>query len=171
MKIKRGYTLVELIIAVGLFALVMTLASGAYIVMIDLTRKAQGTATGIGSLSFALETMTRTIRTGTEYHCPAITGDDCSGGDSFSTRNSKGNVVSYELSGGSITQTQGSVSANLTDPSVTVSSLTFYVSGTSTGDSSQPYVVITVSGTVSSGHGDPQSFTVETGAAMRGIDL
>ena len=39
---RNGYTLIELVVAVGLFALVMTLASGAYLLMID----PQSTGTG-----------------------------------------------------------------------------------------------------------------------------
>ena len=47
MKKSRGYTLIELIVAVGLFAVIMTLVSGAYIVMISVTERAQGMASGI----------------------------------------------------------------------------------------------------------------------------
>ena len=164
---KRGYTLVELIVAVGIFAIVMMLASGAYLVMIGVNRQVQGIATGINNLSFALETMTRTIRTGTGYGCPSP-GTDCSGGGTiFSVTNSSGNTVSYALSGGVITQN----GVALTDPSVTVTSLVFYATGTAPGDASQPRVTIVISGTVSSGHGGTMPFNVETGATMRGTDI
>src|SRR3989338_11534095 len=89
MKNNRGYTLIELIIAVGLFALIMMLASGAYLVMIGINRQVQSIATGIDNLAFALETMTRTIRTGTSYSCNN-SGDCNSGGTTFSVRNSSG---------------------------------------------------------------------------------
>ncbi|HVM58918.1 MAG TPA: prepilin-type N-terminal cleavage/methylation domain-containing protein, partial [Candidatus Paceibacterota bacterium] len=62
-----GYTLVELIVAMGLFAIIMTLSTGAYLIMISVNRHAQAISTGIDNLSFALEDMTRTIRTGTVY--------------------------------------------------------------------------------------------------------
>ena len=39
---SRGYTLIELMIAVGLFALIMMLAAGAYLMMIGISRQAQG---------------------------------------------------------------------------------------------------------------------------------
>jgi prepilin-type N-terminal cleavage/methylation domain-containing protein len=166
---NNGYTLIELIVAVGLFALVMTLASGAYIMMIGLTERAQGTATGIDNLSFALETMTRTIRTGTNYSCND--GKDCSGGTRFSVVNMSGITISYSLLNGVILQNN----VSLTDPSVTVSSLLFSVSGTaplSAGDYTQPHVTMIISGTVSAGSGKPpQSFSIRTGATMRGSDL
>jgi prepilin-type N-terminal cleavage/methylation domain-containing protein len=169
-NMTRGYTLIELIVAVGLFALIMTLASGAYLLMIGLNRQAQGIATGINNLSFALETMTRTIRTSTQYGCP-IAGTDCSGGGStFVVTDANKHSVTYTSSGGVITQN----GAALTDLSVTISSLMFYVSGTKTtsaGDYNQPHVTIIISGTVSSPGKASQYFNVETGATMRGTDL
>lgn len=177
-SIARGYTLIELVVAVGLFALVMTLASGAYLLMIDLNRQTQGIATGIDNLSFALEVMTRSIRTGTSYSC-GVYGGDCaypSGGVSFSFTDAGGANISYargeQGSSGSIGGILKNNTTFLTDPSVNISALTFYVSGVASGDNYQPYVIIVVSGTVSSGpNKTPQTFTVETGSAMRGIDL
>ena len=159
----------ELIVSVGLFALVMTLISGSYLMMISVTRQAQGLATGVDNLSFALETMTRTIRTGTSYGCPTA-GNNCSGGATFYVKNSSGTAITYTLSNGSITQNNTAI----TDPSVSVTALTFYVSGTapgSSGDKSQPHVTIIISGTVSAGPGKTQPFHIETGATMRGTDL
>ncbi|MBI5405774.1 prepilin-type N-terminal cleavage/methylation domain-containing protein [Candidatus Kaiserbacteria bacterium] len=172
MNTRRGYTLVELIVAVGLFALVMLLTSGAYLVMIGLNRQAQGIATGIDNLSFALESMTRDIRTGTGYNCD--NAGDCSGGGSFSFRNQAGEQVTYDLSDSALRKTVGATRSILTDPSVTVSSLKFYASGTaraSGGDTRQSRVTLIVSGTVATGPGATRSFVVETGATMRGSDL
>lgn len=174
-KAVRGFTLVEIIIAVGLFTVIMTLASGAYLIMIGANRQAQSVATGINNLSFALETMTRTIRTGTNYGCPTE-GIDCgNGGSSFSFRNENNALVTYDLSASTIRETKGGVSRMLTDSSVNISSLVFYASGTAgrpLGDYRQPRVTIVVSGTVSSGPGrPPESFTIETGATMRGSDI
>ena len=168
-KVVRGYTLIELIIAVGLFALVMLLASGAYLVMISLNRQTQAMATGINNLSFALETMTRDIRTGTAYSCG---GGDCAGGaSSFSFTSEAGTGVSYSLSSAALQKTSGAAQSILTDPTVSISALTFYVTGTAKSDTQQPHVTIIISGTVSSGPGKTQPFTVETGATMRGTDL
>lgn len=166
MKNNRGFTLIEIVVSVGLFALIMMLASGAYFVMIHINRQAQSITTGINNLSFALETMTRTIRTGTNYSCEGQ-GDCPNGGDSFSVTNSSGVTTTYTLSNGVITQN----TIALTDPSVTVSSLTFYAFGTGPGDDEQPRVTIVVSGTISSGPNKTESFTVETAATMRGTDL
>ena len=166
MSKQSGYTLVELIVALGLFSIVMLLASGAYLMMIGISRQAQGIATGIDNLSFALETMTRTIRTGRNYSCNSI-GDCQSGGTRFSVTDASGNSVTYTLTNGIITQN----GVGLTDPSVNVSSMTFYAFGTTPADAFQPHVTIIVAGTVTYAAGKSEPFTVETGAAMRGSDL
>lgn len=184
MKKLRGYTLIELIVATGLFALIMLLASGAYLMMIGLERQAQGIATGIDNLSFAIETMTRDIRTGSAYSCGAVLDQgDCavSGGSSFTFTPSGGGVgtgVKYELGtqSGPNGTTVGDITkdgAVLTDPSVDITSLTFYVAGTSksVSDNAQPHVTITISGKVLYGHGKSETFHIETGATMRGSDL
>lgn len=169
----RGYTLIELVIAVGLFALIMTLASGAYLVMIGISRQTQGITTGIDTLAFALETMTRTIRTNTGYSC-GVSGDCPGGGDSFSVVNASGVEIRYRLLNNAITQTKDSdnIEVSLTDLSVNVTSLTFYASGTVSGDDAQPRVTIIVSGWIPSGSGEKKEyFYVETGATMRGTDI
>lgn len=174
---EGGYTLVELIVAVGLFAFVMTLSSGAYLMMIGMNHRAQGVATGINDLSFALEMMTREILTGSAYDCGG-TGDCPSpiGAHSFSFRNTSGVQVTYDVdsSSGALRRTLGAVQSALTGSSVTITNLTFYASGTqkAPGDYEQPHVSITISGTVSAGAGKPQqSFTLEAGATMRGTDI
>ena len=165
-----GYTLIELIVAVGVFALVMTLASGAYLVMVGVNRQAQSTATGINNLSFVLESLVRNVRTGTNYQPISAS--------SFSFTNQDGTMLTYAFgSQAGLNGTVGAITLNgapLTDPLVDVTSLTFYTSGTASSDPSgtyQPYVTITLSGTVSAGPGKTQSFSVETSAAMRGSDI
>lgn len=175
MKDHKGFTLVELIVAVGLFSLIMLLASGAYLMMISLNRQAQNISTGIDNLSFALETMTRSIRSGTDYSCGAL-GGDCNGGTSFSFTNAQGMTVTYSLSGTSLRQVAGSAQGRLTDSSVVITSLKFYAYGTKpasqNNDVEQARVHIVMSGTVTTGENKaPQSFSIETGATMRGSDL
>lgn len=174
-----GFTLIELIVALGLFAIVMTITTGAYLIMIGINRQAQAVATGVDSLSFALETMTRTIRTGTGYSCSSNPGAgvDCtSGWGVFSVTDANGDDEKFSLSSGAIQETtNGGTPVALTDAQeVKVTSLTFYAYGTkpeSSNDYEQPRVTISISGTVSSGPGKTEPFTIETLATMRGSDL
>ncbi len=178
--VPNGFTLIELMVAVGLFALVMTLAAGAYLMMINANRQAQALATGINNLSFGLETMTRDIRTGTGY----CGGSNCAPGV-FNFTNVDGQSVTYELvdngtncggaSAGYLARVTNGVTTPLTDPSVMISSLTFDTFGTAPysvgNDTTQARVTIVVNGCVSAGPGKTQNFTIETGATMRGTDL
>lgn len=169
-KSGKGFTLVELMVAVGLFSIIILLSTGAYLMMISLNREAQNISTGIDNLAFALETMTRTIRTGSAYSC-GISGD-CEGGSSFSFKNQQGVDVTYSLSGNSLQQLVGTTQGRLTESSVVITSLKFYAYGTTPGDLEQSRVSIVITGNVSSGAGkSPKEFTIETGATMRGSDL
>lgn len=172
-KSGKGYTLIELMIAIGLFSIIMMLASGAYLMMIGLNRQAQSISTGIDNLSFALESMTRNIRTGSDYSCGASGGDCVDGDTSFSFKNQKGETVVYKLSGTALQQVVEGTQSLLTEPSVIITSLIFYAFGTepAPGDYRQARVTISVSGTISSGPTTNQSFTIETGATMRGTDI
>jgi len=175
-NVTRGFTLIELIVSVGLFALVMLLASGAYITMIGINRQVQGLSSGTNNLSFAMESMARSIRTGTQYKCPTSSSNCTIDGNfnNFSFTNEYGQVVSYNLTNSAVQETVDNVQSNLTGSSVIISKLTFYVTGThpaSINDYQQSRITIIVSGTVSYGKGRTKSFTVETGATMRGSDI
>ena len=170
---QRGYTLIELIVAVGLFSLVMMLASGAYFIMINLNRQVQGATTGINNLSFVLETMTRSIRTGADYNCGGL-GDCQNGSSNFAFKDTNNVPVSYDLVESSIRETRNGVTSVITDPSIDITSLIFYTIGTigmAAGDYQQPHVTIIVSGTVTYGAGKTEPFSVQTGATMRGPDI
>jgi prepilin-type N-terminal cleavage/methylation domain-containing protein len=66
---QRGFTLAELIVAVGLFAVVMFIATGALLSIVNLNKKSQAQQSAINNLSSTMESMVRNIRTGTSYHC------------------------------------------------------------------------------------------------------
>ena len=66
---KTGFTLVEIIVALGLFTIVMFVATGALLSIVSVNKKAQAQQSAINNLNFALENMTRSLRTGYNYHC------------------------------------------------------------------------------------------------------
>ncbi len=165
--LKRGFTLIELMVALGLFAVIMTIAAGSYLTMINANRHAQALAKGIDNLSFALEVMTRTISTGSQY--------DQNGAHDITFLNKDGVEVSYTVVNNALRQTVAGVTAPLTDPSVVIdpNKLIFTVSGRQplVGDQEQARVQINVHGSVNAGPGSTESFDVETLATMRGSDL
>lgn len=183
---SRGFTLVEMIVSIGLFALVMLVATAAYFNLIALDRRARATNQIVNNLSFAVDSMVRGIRTGTGFQClngaPDAYGNSTSGGCTQFTYTDTNlplgnNIVTYYLSGHQILRTQGAVSSvvggtALTDPSITVTTFTFYVRGAGSGNDVQPQVLFTVKGTMpADSAGGVATFVVEEDATQRLIDL
>lgn len=174
---KAGFTLIELLVSIGVFSVVMTMAAGAYLVMIHLNERAQAVALASDNLSFALENMVRNVRTGTHYLCGV---GDCQGGTTFSFTDASGKSITYTFIApagavkGGIRETVSGTTFDLVDSSVNITSLAFYLSGsqdTASGDYNQPIVRIVVTGTADAEKGQTISFTAQTSATMRGIDL
>jgi len=65
----KGFTLIEVMISVMIFSIVMTVALGALLAMSASDQRAEALKTVVNNLNFALDSMTRTIRTGYSYHC------------------------------------------------------------------------------------------------------
>ena len=66
---KKGFTLVEIIVSLGLFAVVAVIAIGAYLRIIDANKQAQALKTAVNNANFALESISRELRVGSNYHC------------------------------------------------------------------------------------------------------
>lgn len=66
---KKGFTLVEMIVSVSIFAIVALVALGALLKIVDVNKKAQSLKTTINSVNFMLESMSREMRVGTRYYC------------------------------------------------------------------------------------------------------
>jgi len=175
---QKGYTLIELLVSVAIFAIVMLGSTAAYISFINYNRQAQTTATIINSLYFAIDGMARDIRAGYQYQCSG--GCTTSGNSQISFTDSTGNcTVTYgTLSGAIVRSTSGGgctasqTNAAITDPSISVNSLLFYVRGSTAHDAVQPMATIVVSGTATV----PNSttvipFQIETGATQRLLDI
>ena len=68
---KQGFTLVEMIVSLGVFSVVVTIAVGALLVLISSNEQLQKEQSVMTNLSFAIDSMTREIRTGRNYFCDA----------------------------------------------------------------------------------------------------
>ena len=82
---SAGFTLVEMIVAVALFAIVMVVAVGALLALTGANKKAQAIQSVMNNLNITLDGMVRNIRMGTEYHCgvgsySGSSADSCAGG-------------------------------------------------------------------------------------------
>lgn len=66
-KQNKGFTLVEMIVSLGIFALVMVVAMGAFLKISDVNKRAQNVKNAVNNVNFTLEAMSRELRTGTNY--------------------------------------------------------------------------------------------------------
>jgi prepilin-type N-terminal cleavage/methylation domain-containing protein len=81
---NRGFTLVEMIVSLALFSVVAVIAIGALLKVIDANNKAESIQSAVTNLNFALESMSRDLRTGTSIQClsSAPTSDTLAGNTS-----------------------------------------------------------------------------------------
>lgn len=185
----RGFTLLELIVSVGLFTIVVTIVMGAYLQLISLDRKARATNDLVANFSFVVDSMSRSIRTGTDYRCQG--GTNCAtGGQYFEFTDESCRRVRYILrSDNTIGQCVGAVPPSgcspatlstcsattatpLTDPRVAVQNMTFYTQGVGTSDVLQPRVIFTLTGRITpDSNSAPINFTLEGAATQRLIEI
>ncbi|MEY2664862.1 MAG: hypothetical protein RIT04_670 [Candidatus Parcubacteria bacterium] len=64
---QGGFTLIEIIVSLAIFAVVAVVAVGAFLKIIDANKKSQTLKTAINNVNFALESMTREMRVGSNY--------------------------------------------------------------------------------------------------------
>lgn len=183
---KKGFTLIELMVSVAIFSIVMVIALGALLSISAADRKAETLASVMNNLNFALESMTRNIRTGYDYHCGTSTGGDCASGGTYLkfTAQDGTTAVSYAYdtsatcgqtgtSGCIVRSINGGSNAVITAPEVVITSLTFYLRGSdlgSTGDNTQPNVVIALTGYVQVTPTTKSQFTLQTSITQRLYD-
>jgi type II secretory pathway pseudopilin PulG len=186
-----------MVVAVGLFAIVMTICVDVLLSLVNADRKAQALQSVMNNLNIALDGMVRNIREGTTFHCGSgalTTTQDCS-----STTDDPGNhyLFAFEPYGKSASNTPPdpptiylynatdqrlyrSVDGNpsdavaITAPEVSIDSLQFYVVGTAhgNGDTVQPKVVIVIKGTAgTAGTAERTTFHIQATAVQRQLDL
>ncbi len=180
-KNKKGFTLVELIVSVGVFTIVMAISLGSVLSVMDSNRKAQNLRSVMDNLNYSLESMTRTIMFGRNYHCdasilPLTSVNDCSSGaDSVAIINSSNLQVVYKLVGGRIARSiGGGADYYLTGPDVVIDKLSFRVFGSSQysngTDMLQPQIIIVIRGHVGTKVGIQSYFTIESTVSQRFFD-
>ncbi|MBX4189371.1 type II secretion system GspH family protein [Candidatus Parcubacteria bacterium] len=66
---KRGFTIIEIMVAITIFIVVMTISMGAILNVFSANAKSQSVKVAFDNLNSALETMSREMRFGTKWHC------------------------------------------------------------------------------------------------------
>ena len=73
---QKGFTLIEMIVSLGIFTVVAVIAVGALLKISDANRKAITLKTAINNLNFVLESMSREMRLGSNYNCNMGVGNN-----------------------------------------------------------------------------------------------
>jgi hypothetical protein len=173
-----------MLVAVGMFALLMTMIVSALLTMIHVNRQGNALSITTSNLNFALESMTRYIRIGDEYDCPGADSPDCPdlGSNEFTFRSSldlDGNtnssdedIVTYRFANGAIERDvdgTGFISMTGDDLVIDETVSKFYVRGArslGTGDEYQPRVVVVLKATADV-VGRIAEFNLQTTAVQR----
>lgn len=69
LKAIRGFTLIEIMVAVSLFAIVAVITTGALVTASEVNRKAQAIKIAMDNVAFAMDSMVFNLREGANYHC------------------------------------------------------------------------------------------------------
>ena len=176
---NKGFTLVEMLVSISVFMVVMLVAAGSLLSIIDGNSKAQSLKSAINNLNFALESMQKNIRVGTNYTCNYGGTSSCPNGDtvmdlrSYKDLNNDtliNDYVTYRFNNSSIERcisvnsrcSSGSVFTRLTAQEVTITDMKFYVD-----NSSQPRVSLTISGEAGTKQKIKTNFNLQTTVSQR----
>ncbi len=188
----RGFSLIEVLVSLSIFSVVITIAIGALLALIGANARTQNTQAVMTNITYALDSMTREIRTGTNFFCGSggslpengDTTQNCStGGPAFSF--SEGGVslteftsnnsrrIGYRLNNNSIERRLGNGAwLAVTAPEIIVTKLKYVVTGTARGDAVTPSVTLYVEGTAGEVNDDSQaSFNIQTTIVQQLLDI
>ncbi|MBT3282825.1 prepilin-type N-terminal cleavage/methylation domain-containing protein [bacterium] len=190
-KKSKGFSLVEMLVAVALFSGVMLIGVGALLSLIDANRKAQAINSVMNNLNFAIESISRNVRVGTTYHCESNASPvpvnidstkNCKNGGkllafeaSSGDPDDKNDQIVYRLNGSVLEKSENGGAAgtfvSIIAPEVSIEQFVFYVDGTSSSDDLQPRVVIIIQGTAGIDDKTKTEFNLQTTISQRVLDI
>ncbi|MBI4121237.1 MAG: hypothetical protein HY457_03210 [Parcubacteria group bacterium] len=180
-----GFTVLEMIVALGLFTVVVTVAVGALTALGTASGKAQSARIVMDNLNFSVENIARSMRVGTAYHCgsggTALSDpQDCptSGERFIAFLDSQSRTVAFRLneSEGRIeksTNCSGALCSDwlgITDPALTITEFRFFVTGAEAGDGIQPKALLVIAGIAGKKDIEETTFNLQTLITQRLLD-
>lgn len=196
---QSGFSLIELMVSLTLFSVVMTVSVGTLLVLVDANAKAQAITSAMTNLTFAIDSMTRNIRTGKNYYCTSANSSvfngalpddsdlrDCTSASTaivFTPGLATSTRVAYRINNERVEQRVerngviGSwvpITSDQPPVAVTVDTLKFIVEGvenTTSSDFNQPRVTFLISGSVENGLDEPTPFEVQSRVTQRVLNF
>ncbi|MFH1473081.1 MAG: type II secretion system protein [bacterium] len=180
---ERGFTLIEMMTAMSVFLIIITISMGSILNIFDINRKSRSLKTVMSNLNLAVGTISREIRFGKNYHCesdafaspPFTSPSNCpNGGNLISFLSNDGLQIVYRINGSAIESSTdgGSSYTALTAPEIIIENLNFYVLGAIVAPTNtlQPKVTIIIKGKAGSNDKSLSSFTLQTMISQRYLD-
>lgn len=191
---ERGFTLIELLVSVALFTVVMTMAVGALLALVNANSRAQSMQQVMTNISFALDSMTREIRTGRGFNCSNsdIAGNlsensvrDCNGGTNLSiveggeslTGGSNNSRISFRYNE-QLHRVERRIGTGnwypITAPGVVITDMYFDVKDSATGrngDAVQASITVFIEGYAGEVRSTESSFAIQTTITKRVLDI
>jgi prepilin-type N-terminal cleavage/methylation domain-containing protein len=184
----RGFTMVEMLVSVGLFAILMVISVGALLMLLAANHKAQALQSVMNNFNISLDGMVRSIRQGSQFHCGEgiyTQAVDCPDGGATFAFEPYGDpmadpwVITFDEPNHRINESQdgGLTWTTITAPEVSISKLRFYLIGSVRGSDpgigpTQPKVIIVIDGVAASNNTKARTtFHVQATAVQRLLDL
>lgn len=197
---QTGFTLVEMLVSLALFTIVATMAVGTLLVLIGGNGRVVSEQTVLTSLSFALDSMTREIRTGSEYFCgnvAAVTAaaviasttdvQNCptdgavgisfrEAGNSITSGGSSARRIAYYFANGTLWRKVGNQDPErLVGDDVDISDGRFVIAGTTPldggNDIRQPSVSVIIEALATGIDATDRRFVLQTTVTQRALDI
>ncbi|MDB5255144.1 MAG: seg [Candidatus Nomurabacteria bacterium] len=194
-SLQSGFTLVELLVSLGLFTVIVVAAVGSLYTVNQASVRINAMRTVLDNLNFATESMSRTIRTGQHIVCGGVANTNgvshnCSLADQNGRHNAislsstiDGQAVQYVFGNNIATGVgeidkciliNGQITSDsciaLTAPEVNIKRMEFYVDGADAVDGKQPSVMMIIQGQAVAGADNTQPFAIQTLISQRAAE-
>ncbi|MDP2647887.1 MAG: prepilin-type N-terminal cleavage/methylation domain-containing protein [Candidatus Yanofskybacteria bacterium] len=128
-KKNLGFTLIEIIVAVGVFSFVVTIMGSSFAQMIKLQRRALSAQKIQENSMFVLELMAREIRVSTVQSGNMACTNPGNFGTSLAITHPVSGTISYRSSNGIVYRTEGGIETSISSQDVNFSQLYFCIKG------------------------------------------
>lgn len=157
---KKGFSLIEILVALSIFALVTTATTTALLAVIEANAKTRTLRSAIDNMTVTVESMSRVLKLGQNY----LVSD---GGTRINFFDQNMDEITFSLNAGSIIKTKNGSDIPMTAPEITVENLTFSANGLDKNDG-QPRVLIFVKGSATGVNSSATTdFSIQTTVTQR----
>ncbi|MEI6478988.1 MAG: type II secretion system protein [bacterium] len=165
-----GFTLIEVMVSVSIFAIVVLVSMTAVLSIVDANKKAQSLDDVINNMNFTVESMVRDLRTGYAYNCGGV----CNAGSAVNSITFTSSIsscqVTYSLSGTTIYKNEcGRGNQALTSSNISVNQFNLYVLNPS-GGTGQPLILMILRATGKVGKQSTE-FDLQTLISQRRLNI